>query len=124
MPDKVPTDLTLAAKMMCELPFYGDVVYDRFREVYYRIAYPREDLELTESFVDLWQSGRSRFSVIVLDKDFQIIGETMLPANRYRSDLYYVASDGFYISDSHYKSPDYDEDSLGFRRFVVDKIKR
>lgn len=124
MPDKVPTDLTLATKMMCEFPFYGDVVYDGFREVYYRIAYPREDLELTESFVDLWQSGRSRFSVIVLDKDFRVIGEMMLPANRYRSDLYYVASDGFYISDSHYKSPAYDEDSLGFRRFVVDKIKR
>ena len=83
------------------------------------MVYPRENLSLDESFSDLWQSGRSRFSIIILDKDFHIIGETLFPGNHYRSDLYYVTSEGLFISDSHYKKPDNDEDVLSFRLFMI-----
>lgn len=119
IPDKIPSDFKLATKQMCEQPFYGDIIYDKYREVYYRIVYPRENLSLDESFSDLWQSGRSRFSIIILDKDFHIIGETLFPENHYRSDLYYVTSEGLFISDSHYKKPDNDEDVLSFRLFMI-----
>lgn len=119
LPAKVATNLKLATKQMCELAFYGDIIYDKYRQVYYRIVYPHENLSLDESFSDLWQSGRSRFSIMILDKDFHIIGETLFPENLYRSDLYYVTPEGLFISDSHYKNPNYDEDLLSFRLFVM-----
>ena len=75
-----------------------------------------------ENFKDLWQSGRSRFSVLVLDKELRVIGETMLPKDTYRSDLVLVGERGLYFSENHYKNPSFDEDVLKFRLFRLENL--
>lgn len=117
LPENIPSDLILAAKEMCELPIYGNIMYDKYRNVYYRVAYPEKDYGLNENFVELWQSGRGEFSVMILNEDLEVIGETLLPENIYRSDLMLILEDGLYISTSHYKNPNFNEDRLVFRRF-------
>ena len=124
LPEKVPSDLILAAKEMCELPIYGNIMYDKYRNVYYRVAYPEKDYDMNENFVELWQSGRGEFSLMILDEDLNVVGETLLPENRYRSDLMLILEDGLYISTSHYKNPSFDEDRLVFRRFILSSIKK
>ncbi|WP_366784804.1 DUF4221 family protein [uncultured Phocaeicola sp.] len=74
---------------MCEIPYYGDIIYDEYRQLYYRMAYPKESLQEGESLSDMMQSGRIRFSIIILDKDLNVVGETMFPEDLYGSNLYY-----------------------------------
>ena len=124
LPEKVPSDLMLAAKEMCELPIYGNIIYDKYRNVYYRVAYPEKDYDMAENFVELWQSGRGLFSIMILDENLNVIGETLLPENKYRSDLMLVLENGLYISTSHYKNSDFNEDLLAFQRFGLSSIKK
>lgn len=121
-PDHIPNDFNLAVKMMCELPFYSHLVYDEFRQLYYRFVFPRMDLNNDENFAELWQSGRNQFSVMILDKELNVLGETLLPENHYRSNLFYITEKGLYISESHYKNPSFNDDSLIFRLFVVSEL--
>lgn len=65
------------------------LIYDEYRQLYYRMAYPKESLQEGESLSDMMQSGRIRFSIIILDKDLNVVGETMFPENLYGSNLYY-----------------------------------
>lgn len=120
-PEKIPNDLRLAAKMMCEHPFYGTIFYDKYREVYYRIVYPRTEVDAEANFIDLHQFGRSKFAILILDKDFQVIGETLLPDGLYRSNLYFITEEGLFLSESHSGNPAFDEDKLVFRLFQLVK---
>lgn len=122
LPEKLPTDFNLSVKMMCELPFYSHLIYDNYRQLYYRFVFPRSRQEHTDNLGELWQAGRDRFSIMILDKDFQVIGETLFPPNQYRSNLFYIAPEGLYISESHYRNPSFNEDSLVFRLFRIADI--
>ena len=107
-------------RIFCSDAFYGHIVYDPYRKLYYRFAYPKTDLEKKEeNWYDLSQSGRDEFSIIILDEDLNVIGETKFPRDRFRSNLYFVCKDGFYISCNHYKNPGYTDDKLQFVKFVV-----
>jgi hypothetical protein len=56
-----------------------------------------------------------------LDKDFNIIGETLFPDYTYKSVLTFIAEDGLYICDSHVKNPEFDENKLSFQCFELVK---
>ena len=116
---KVSEDLSVVAKRLCEYPFYGSIYYDKYRRLYYRVAYPQEDYDKEENFVDLWQFGRGKFSIIVLNEDFEVLGETLFPAFSYRSDLVLILEDGVYLSTSHFKREDYSDDVLRFQRMEL-----
>ncbi|MFR0677012.1 DUF4221 family protein [Dysgonomonas mossii] len=107
-------------KNICENPNYGNLYYDPYRKVYYRVAYPEVNIDKNENFRDLWHYGRKNFSIIILDKDFNIIGETLFPDFTYISTLMFVNKDGLYISNSHYRNLDYNEDNLNFVCFNLD----
>lgn len=119
LPESVPTEFDLAVRKMCELPFYGSIIYDKYRDVYYRFVYPVADFEEPENFADLWQSGRKGFSVMILDKQFQVIGETLFPDNEYVSTLFFINETGLFIGNNHYKSPQFNENILSFRCFKL-----
>lgn len=112
-----PVEFQDGIKKWSEIAMYGNLLYDKYREVYYRISYPETAIGKNENFPDIWQYGRKLFSIIVLDKDFNTIGETLFPEYTYISTLMFIREDGLYISDSHYKNPHYNEDILSFRKF-------
>lgn len=105
----------------CENPNYGNLLFDKYRNVYYRIAYPETEIEKEVKGMELLQYGRKNFSIIILDKNFNIIGETLFPDYTYNSTLMFVREDGLYISDSHYLNPDYSDDVLSFKCFTLKK---
>jgi hypothetical protein len=125
--EKRPADMFAGAKRMCEAPFYGNLIHDPYRNVYYRIAYPETEMEEEDEsrvYIDIWTTGRKRFSIIILDKDFNIIGETLFPDYTYCSMSMFVEEEGLYIRSNHFKSPDFDEDKLMFTCFELVKKEK
>lgn len=106
-------------KDICTEACYGNIMYDSFRHLYYRIVYPETTVDDQENFTDLYQSGRSLASIMVLDENFNVLCESLLPENRFRSNLLFINKDGLWISCNHYKNPGYDEDHLQFVRFEL-----
>lgn len=110
----------LALADICGNPNYGNILYDPYREVYYRIVYPATEISRKLSdreVMELLQYGRTKFSILILDKDLNVIGETLFPENTYNSQLMFIRQDGLYISDSHPLNPEYSDDVLSFQRF-------
>ena len=119
----MPNDYNGTLKSMCENPNYGNLLYDKYRDVYYRVCYLKTEIDNRENYMELWDFGRKIFSIIILDKNFNIIGETVFPEYTYNPNLMYIDEKGLYISENHYKNPNYDDDKLIFRLFRLCKSK-
>lgn len=120
---KTPDNLNLVAKMLSELPFYSNLIYDKYRNVYYRFAFPKVELPATEKdYTEIWQMGRTKFSIIILNDKFEVIGETLFPENVYASTQYFIRKDGLYLSTSFLKNPNFDEDTLSFQKMELVKL--
>lgn len=104
---------------MCENPNYGNLLFDKYRNVYYRIAYPETEVSREVNGLELMQYGRKKFSIIIMDHDFNIIGETLFPDYTYNSTLMFIREEGLYISDSHYLNPEFSDDVLSFQLFEL-----
>lgn len=98
---------------------YGDLIYDPYREVYYRFAYHKTELENNVNWWGKIVYGRKKFSVIILDKDFQIIGETLFPEAIYNSCVFFVEKEGLYISRDYQINYDQSEDFMTFELFKL-----
>lgn len=97
-----------------ELARYGDLLYDPYREVYYRFAYPKTMLDDNMRWMGKAVYGRKKFSVIILNKEFQVIGETLFPESIYNSYVFFVHKDGLYISRDYQMIYDQSEDYMTF----------
>lgn len=116
-------DLNLALKRNCEIASYGNIVYDKYRQVYYRFAYPDVELDKNEAnYMDILHWGGKQFSIIILDKNLNVIGETLFPEYTYNSRLFFITKDGLYLSATHFKRSDFDEDILRFQKIELEKM--
>jgi hypothetical protein len=124
--EKYPDEIELICKMLLETSCYRNLLYDKYRNVYYRFTQlgveQRNDTEITPEI--LWRSGPAQFSVIILDKDFNIIGETLFPKYTYNPTIAFVHKNGLYISDSHTLNPSFDENVLSFKCFNLKESKK
>jgi hypothetical protein len=122
--EKRPDGMFAGAKRECEVPYYGNLIYDPYRNVYYRVVYPETEMEEEaegKTYIDIFTTGRKRFSIIILDKDFNIIGETLFPDYTYCSVSMFVEKEGLYIRSNHFMNPDFIEDKLMFTCFELKK---
>jgi hypothetical protein len=109
---------------LCTIPHYGNLLYDEYRKVYYRIAYPRITLEKGDNPIEILRFGGKNFSLIILDKEFNVVGETLFPDYTYNPTVMFIREDGLYISESHSYNPGFSDDVLSFRRFDLIRVKR
>jgi hypothetical protein len=126
--DKRPDDMDnieLAYKKLLEASCYRNLFYDKYRNVYYRFTHIGVEQEKEREYTsrEIWNSGPAQFSVIILDKDFNIIGETLFPKYTYNSTIAFVHKNGLYICDSHILNPSFDEDVLSFKCFTLKENK-
>lgn len=112
-------DMLAAVRATGEYPSYGNLVYDSYRKVYYRFAYPRVEIEPDYNPFDIISSGRKAFSIMVLNKELEIIGETLFPEYTYNPNIFMVLEDGLYLSTNHIKNPNYSDDKLEFQRIDI-----
>lgn len=112
-------------KMQCEHASYGKILYDKYRDVYYRFAFPHCEIDdYSGDYVELLRSGKKSFSIMILDNQLNIVGETSFPAYTYNSNLSFILEDGLYISLNHIKNPDYSDDELRFQKLELKEIKK
>lgn len=102
---------------------YWHLMYDKYRDVYYRFAEMPCELGKDEDPYSEFTPKAREFSVIILDKDFQIIGETKFPGNKYFIRMSFVGRDGLYISENNLGNPEFDEDKLVFACFALEDLK-
>ncbi len=114
-------DLASLPKILCQIPFYGNLIYDKYRDVYYRFVYPETEVQPDDNAMDIWQLGRTKFSIMILNKEFEVVGETLFPENTYASNHFFIREDGLYLSTSFVKNPNFSDDKLCFRRIELVK---
>lgn len=100
---------------------YHNIMYDKYRDVYYRIAEFPYEFKPNESIFET-PKGRE-FSIIIFDKNLNIIGETKFPGNKYLYKMSFVGRDGLYISENNEANPDFDEDKLVFACFKLEDLR-
>ena len=106
-----------------EKPKYWHLMYDKYRDVYYRFAEMPCELAENEDPYDEFAPRAREFSVIILNKDFRIIGETKFPGNKYFYKMSFVGRDGLFISENNLANPEFDEDKLIFACFKLEDSK-
>ena len=116
-----PEDANLAVKHSLETACYGDLIYDKYRDVYYRFVYPETELEDNKQWIGNALFGRKKFSIIILDNKFNRIGETLFPEAIYNSYVFFIHKDGLYISSDYQINYDQPEDAINFELFRLTK---
>lgn len=119
--DRYPDDMDKGARMNLEVARYGDLIYDKYRNVYYRFAYPSTSLDMDTKWIGKSVYGRKKCSIIILDKEFNIIGETLLPEGVYNSYVFFIDKAGLYISKDYQMNYDQSEDFMTFELFELTK---
>ena len=92
---------------------YERLLYDEYRGVFYRFVFPKVEVESDEELNQLRRFPR-KFSVMILDKDLNVLGETLMPENTYYPGNSFVSKEGLYISISHPENPNNEEDLMSF----------
>ncbi len=104
---------------------YRYIIYDPYREVYYRFF--RHPMSYIDPTTGLQRSKDDNpYSIIVLDKDFQWIGEYRLPNYTFNTDSYFgyfLNSEGLWIANNHPKNPELEEDYLTFTLHKLTYLK-
>lgn len=122
VPRVISDEFQKMIKEQCEYASYGSIIYDKYRRVYYRIFYLNTQLGGERDYLELLRTGRKQFSIIVLNENLEIMGETLFPEYTFNPNLFMVLEDGLYLSISHIKNPNYSDNELCFQR--IDLIKQ
>lgn len=71
--------------------------------------------------LSLFRTGRKQFSIMILDEDFNVIGEHLFPPYTYNPRLSFVSKGKLYISLNNIMNPDYSDDVIRFQ--MVELVK-
>lgn len=103
----IPTEVKL--KHYVSNLAYDGIYYDKYRDVYYRIA------KLPDSDIDIHKRPiRKPIEIVVLNKDFTILGKASLPSYKYWISHVFVGEEGLHI-----QIQSENEDELVFKTFVL-----
>jgi len=109
-------------KKNINLPRYRSFYYDPKNKSYYRFFQPGEEWDQERDYFNQGLYPK-RFSVIIMNRDFKVIGETLLPQDKYVASMSFMTENGLYISSSNINDPSCDEDYLKFELFTIKKLK-
>ncbi|SHN23427.1 protein of unknown function [Cyclobacterium lianum] len=95
-------------------PRYEGLIYDKYREIYYRFCYPSIEISGQEEINQL-RGYPKDFSIMILDSELNILGETRFTGKHLVPNNVFVAEEGLYISANHPDNPNLKEDWLEFK---------
>lgn len=97
-------------------PRYEAIRYDPFHDLYYRIVYHGDEIYEFTNW-SLLSKNKKRYSILILDSSFKIVGEFLLPSAKYMVPNLFITPKGIYISNANYNNPDFDESVVKFYLF-------
>ncbi len=92
---------------------YESLIFDPYRKVYYRFAYPTVSVE-TDDELKALRASPGEFVVMVLDDELNLLTEKKFDAGKYLPSNFFVGEKGLYLSVNHPDNPENKEDSLVF----------
>ena len=98
-------------------PSYLSVLYDKYQKFTYRFFFPGYEIENIKEIQKHFESPE-KFTIMIFDEDFNVVGETLLPEKTYDPNMKFVSKDGLYMA-LHFDHPLYNPDSLKFERMIV-----
>ncbi len=123
LPDKLPLfpvrgERVDTYKYLYASDRYESLLYDPYRQLFYRIAIPQADFQDEKELLAL-RSAPRRFSILVLNRKLEVIAEYLAPDNTYLPQNIFVGSRGLYLSACHPQNPDNREDLMSFDCLIV-----
>jgi hypothetical protein len=115
-PSAIPLSDNIVNTHYFEQYYYRAIIYDKYRNVYYRIVeHPWKNYNSNMNIRD-WLKP---LSIIILDSDFNVVGEKILDMEYHLSYYnYFITEEGLFLN----KKND-DEDKLTYSLFVIKEIK-
>lgn len=103
---------------------YGMLLFDQYRDVFYRIFIPgfepAEDTSIEN--LGLLNRSRSHWGIMVLDKDLKLLKEHIFDDfEAYPHSNFLVGKKGLYVSKNNLFNADYNEDNF---RYMILKLER
>jgi hypothetical protein len=114
------SDIKANMKFSAERGAYQNLIYDEYRDIFYRIAQVNDEMREDENPGDLFQSPL-RFSVMLLSPDLEVLAEELLPRGKFVPSNFFVDKKGLWLSENHPLNKSVNEDSL---RFVCLKLEK
>lgn len=102
---------------------YGNILYDQYREVYYRFCYAKSKKKVDVQYYFENALCREDFSIQIINKDFKVVGETMFKAGKYAPKIFFVNDEGLWLSENNFEREDMDEDTLVFRCLELQEMQ-
>ncbi len=118
----VGSDLRESVMISIEMQKYSSLLYDPYKKLYYRIFYPGYEVDKNQTLEYYWimKDNLKVFSVMIINEQFEAIGETLMPEDHYNPDTYFINKDGLHFS-LHVNHPEFDADYLKFVNFKIEK---
>ncbi len=107
-----------------ELPRYRHILFDPYRNVYYRFVYLGDELDSRLEMDGVLREQikyLSNLSIIILDEDMNKIGETKLTSNKFLPSNYFITEEGLFISTNNPSNPEMSESVLVFELIQLKK---
>lgn len=114
------SDLRESVMISIEMQKYSSILYDPYQKLYYRFFYPGYEVDKNQTLEYYWmmKDNLKVFSVMIIDEQFEVIGETLMPVEHYNLSTYFINKDGLHFS-LHVNHPDFNPDYLQFANFKV-----
>lgn len=98
--------------------FYWSISYIPKKKCFYRIILHPTEIEEDKITVEKPEIV-SPFSVMILDKDFNVLAEDKFPGKTYDLTDFFVDDKGLWISNNNPENPNFSEDHLSFTLFEL-----
>jgi len=92
---------------------YASLLYDSYRNVYYRFAFPTIS-DVTADELRNLRTAPGPFVIMVFDENLKLLSEKLFEAGTYLPDNSFVGEKGLYLSINHPDNPQNKEDQLAF----------
>ncbi|MFC3417009.1 DUF4221 family protein [Algoriphagus hitonicola] len=92
---------------------YETLLFDEYREVYYRFAYPTLQIEKEEDLMPL-RENPGPFVIQVFDEDLTLITESYFEGGIYFPNNHFITEKGLYLSANNPENPEAEEDAFRF----------
>lgn len=99
---------------------YGRLMYDTYRNLYYRFVLIGRPFAESEDF-EMTSSRKNRFSVLVLDNNFEVINEVTFPGSTYFNYSAFVGKKGLYLPKINSYNKNLSEDYITYDIFDFEK---
>jgi hypothetical protein len=116
---KYKDDSNRKFRHMYQVPFYHQVIFDPYRNYFYRFFSKSLPLKNEDGTYNSW--GDKELILMVFNSKFELLEEVKLGKHKYSTTKSFVTKDGLFISNSHYKNSNYDKKSIRFNLFKFSK---